>query len=73
MKYYYHNWIKFQLTSLLQDLIGDINDLKDGQNKNSNEIDNLSKNYKSLIERFNQFEKLKNNMVCKQWAYSIFK
>jgi hypothetical protein len=50
----------------LQDLIGDINDLKDGQNKNSNEIDNLSKNYKSLIERFNQFEKLKNNMVCKQ-------
>ncbi len=58
--------MKFQLTSLLQDLIGDINDLKDGQNKNSNEIDNLNKNYKSLLERFNQFEKLKNNMVYKK-------
>jgi hypothetical protein len=47
----------------LQDLIGDINDLKEGQHKNSNEIDNLNKNYKSLLDRFNHLEKLKNNLV----------
>lgn len=51
-----------KLTSLLQDLIGDINELKDDQGKNSAEIKRLNDLVSGLKERFGEFEKLKNSL-----------
>ena len=51
-----------KLTSLLQDLIGDINELKDDQSKNSADIKRLNDLVNSLKDRFGEFEKLKNSL-----------
>ncbi len=51
-----------KLTSLLQDLIGDINELKDDQTKNSADIKNLNDLVNSLKDRFGEFEKLKSSL-----------
>ena len=51
-----------KLTSLLQDLIGDINELKDDQNKNSSDIQRLNDLVNSLKDRFGEFEKLKKSL-----------
>lgn len=51
-----------KLTSLLQDLIGDINELKDDQSKNSADIKRLNDLVNGLKDRFSEFEKLKNSL-----------
>ena len=51
-----------KLTSLLQDLIGDINELKDDQNKNSSDIQRLNELVNSLKDRFGEFEKFKKSL-----------
>lgn len=47
----------------MQDLIGDINDLKDGQAKNASELQRLKDNINNLNDKFRQFDKLKDNFV----------
>jgi hypothetical protein len=53
----------FKLTSLMQDLIGDINELKDGQAKNASDLQRLNDNYSSLNDKFKNYEKLKDSFV----------
>jgi hypothetical protein len=52
-----------KLTSLLQDLIGDMNELKEGQTKNNSEIKNMNDLYKDLNDRLKSIEKLRSNLV----------
>ena len=52
-----------KLTSLLQDLIGDMGDLKNDQVKNSADIQRLNDSYKNLSDRLNAFEKFKSSLV----------
>ena len=52
-----------KLTSLMHDLIGDMNDLKENQGKNSNELKQLNDLYKELNDRLKSIEKMRNNMV----------
>jgi hypothetical protein len=52
-----------KLTSLIQDLIGDMNDLKDGQNKSNQDIKSLNDLFKDLESRMKTFEKLRQTMV----------
>lgn len=52
-----------KLTSLLQDLINEMNDLKDSQNKNSDDINKLNDTYKDLLNRINSFDKLFKSLV----------
>ena len=47
----------------MQDLIGDINDLKDGQAKNAGELQRLNDRYNDLNDKFKHFDKLKDNFV----------
>lgn len=52
-----------KLTSLIQDLIGDMNELKEGQTKNVSEIKSLNDLYKELNDRIKSLEKMRANMV----------
>lgn len=52
-----------KLTSLLQDLINEINDLKESQNKHEFNFNNLSNQFTDLMDRFLQIEKFKNTLV----------
>ena len=47
----------------MQDLIGDINDLKDGQAKNAGELQRLNDRFHDLNDKFKNFDKLKDNFV----------
>jgi hypothetical protein len=46
-----------KLTSLLQELIGDISDLKESQVKNAADLNKLNTSYKDLLDKINGFEK----------------
>jgi hypothetical protein len=52
-----------KLTSLLQDVIGDMNELKESQTKNSSEIKSMNDLYKDLNDRLKSIEKLRSSLV----------
>lgn len=52
-----------KLTSLLQDLINEINDLKESHNKHEFNFNNLSNQFNDLMNRFLQIEKFKDTLV----------
>ena len=52
-----------KLSSLLQDLINDMVDLKQQQEKSSGDIKRIDNDLASLFERFSSFEKLKDSLV----------
>ena len=47
----------------MQDLIGDINELKDGQTKNASDLQRLNENFNNLNDKFKFLEKLKDSFV----------
>lgn len=52
-----------KLTSLLQDLIGDMGELKSEQVKNGADVQRLNESFKNLSDRLNAFEKFKSSLV----------
>ena len=61
-----------KLTSLLQDLINEINDLKESQNKHEFNFNNLSNQFNDLMNRFLQIEKFKDTLVnINHFEYTI--
>ena len=48
----------FKLTSLVQDLINELNELKENQTKQDGDIKKLNENYKDLLNRINSFDKI---------------
>ena len=53
----------FQLTSLLQDLIGEINELRDGQQHISDEFKRLNSQYEHMASQLKSLDNLKNILV----------
>lgn len=45
-----------------------MNDLKDSQNKNSNEINKLNENYRNLLDKINALDQFTKNMVRKYYS-----
>lgn len=52
-----------KMTSLLQDLINELNDLKENQNKNTFDLKSLTNQFNDLLSRFTQIEKFKDALV----------
>jgi len=56
-----------KLTSLLQDLINEINDLKENQSKHDKDFENINNQLSDLMRRFEQIEQFKDALVMKYY------